>query len=137
MDRLIVGHGEARVTLQNFAPPGTDDPYCGGTLEVVLEGDGLSARRSVFVFSHSGLSAFFADIAEHWRGWNGSKSWESPEHDLVVEARFRAGGHIEMTFATQDGPVPTWRAQLTVEVEGGEEMTTVAMGLARLLDPAR
>jgi hypothetical protein len=135
MDTLLLGHGEARVTLQNFVPPDSDDPYAGGTFEVVLEGDGLSARRRVFIFAHSNLGLFFAELAEQWRGWEGTRLWESPEHDLVIEARFSAGGHVEMTFATQDGPLPKWRAQVTVEVEGGEEMSKAAATLAKLLGP--
>ena len=135
MDTLLLGHGDPRVTLQNFAPPDSGDPYAGGSFEVVLEGDGLSARRSVFIFAHSDIGLFFAELAEQWRGWLGSKLWESPDHDLVIEAKFRAGGHVEMTFAAQDGPLPTWRAEVTVEVEGGEEMSKAAAALARLLGP--
>ena len=95
----------------------------------------MAATRTVFIFASSGLASYFADLAEAWRGWSGPKVWESPEHDLRIEATFRSGGHVRLQFTARNGSIPSWEASLQLDVEAGEEMTRIAREVAALLPP--
>ena len=133
MDVITLGHGDETVRLGAAVVPDVADPYAGGSFEIELRGAGMTATRTVFVYASSGLASFFIELAEAWRGWEGSEVWESPEHDLTIEATFRHGGHDHLRFTARNGPMPTWRASVEVDVEAGEEMTQVAREVARLL----
>ena len=67
------------------------------------------------------------------RNWEGVKVWESPEHDLTIEATFTPGGHDLLLFTARNGPIWTWKASVGIDVEAGEEMGRIAGMLANLL----
>ncbi len=73
------GHGDDVVAISDARRPSGDDPYSGGTFQVALRGIGLSVSRTVFIYGSSGLGAYFAELADAWRGWDGVKEWHSPE----------------------------------------------------------
>src|SRR6266581_2365307 len=80
VDVITLGHGDETVRLGAAVVPDVADPYAGGSFEIELRGAGMTATRTVFVYASSGLASFFIELAEAWRGWEGSKVWESPEH---------------------------------------------------------
>jgi hypothetical protein len=52
--------------------------------------DGLEATAHVvsnFANGFQGLADFFAALEADWRGWSGSRRWESLEGELSIEAR--------------------------------------------------
>lgn len=134
---ITLGHGDEVVTLGPAVVQNHEDPYAGGSVVVELQGAGLAATRTVFVFASSGLSSFLAELAESWRGWSGVKVWESPDHDLTIEATFISGGHDRLRFTARNGPMPTWEAWIEVEVEAGEEITRISRDVAELLPRPR
>jgi hypothetical protein len=112
------------------------DRYSGGSMRIELHGDGLDAATGVFIFDFDGIDDYFNDLAANWRGWEGTKSWRSPESHLVVEATATSNGHRRLRFSLRDLPVPTWRAWVELDLEGGEEMTRVAAELVELVSTA-
>jgi hypothetical protein len=63
-----------------------------------LRSTGLLATRRVYhgyTQGFSDLANFFAELAADWRGWEGSRSWESVEGDLRVEAQHKFG-HVQL-----------------------------------------
>lgn len=137
VDTVTVSDGENSVTLRGAVLDDHDDGYGFGSFAVDLVGDGLSATRYVFVIDGSGLDDFFAELAEHWRGWEGKRSWASAEHDLAIDARAASGGHNHLRFSARNGPVATWSASVDVVVDAGEDMTLLARDLAAFLSPLR
>lgn len=137
VDTVTVSDGENSVTLRDAVLADHDDEYGFGSFVVDLVGDGLAATRSVFVIDGSGLDVFFAELAEHWRGWEGMRSWASAEYDLSIDARAASGGHNHLRFIARNGPIATWSAHIDVVVDAGEEMTFLARELAAFLSPLR
>jgi hypothetical protein len=132
VDAITLGHGAEVVTIGAAVVSTSTDPYAGCSFEVTLRGPGLVANRTVFMFAFSGLPRYFAELAQSWRGWEGVKAWESPEHDLTIEATFTPGGHDRLRFIARNGPIPTWKASVEVDVEAGEEMARIARTVQNL-----
>jgi hypothetical protein len=103
--RVEFGRNGSQVVLRD-ASVDRSEPYGGGTLFAELHADGLVAARRVRLYAHGDLEDFFDSLAEDWRGWDGARCWESPEHDLEITARHRTGGHVLIRVELRDGPVP-------------------------------
>lgn len=128
-----VRDGEKVFRIVPGQPAASDDPYAGGYFDVELVAPGLRACRRVFVYGWTDLGAFFGELAAGWRGWSGTKSWTSPEHDLRVDATFGATGHVALRLTVQDGPWASWHTRLDVSVDAGEDMAGVARAVAAVL----
>ena len=46
----------------------------------------------------SELPDFIQERADSFRGWRGTRTWESLEHQLQVEATWADGGHVRLKF---------------------------------------
>jgi hypothetical protein len=103
-------------------------------LVTITEGD-LNARRVVHSAHPGGfdnLAAFFAGLADDWRGWEGERIYESLEHDL----RFVAvhDGHIRLKVPLWQSSDPNgWSVETRLILEPGEELARVAEDLARFV----
>ena len=128
-DAVTIGHGSPTAVFRNAQRSDSDDPYAGSTFVTELHSDGVDAMRSVFMFSFGwdALTAYFADLADSWRGWEGEKAWESIEHDLRVTATSDRLGHCHLTFTLCDGPDYTWKITVGGFVlSAGEDLAAVA-----------
>ncbi len=134
-NQVTLGHPAQRVVLDRFTAPSRADPYAGGTFVVTLSATGLSVVRTVFVYRHSALGAYFSELADEWRGWLGTKVWESPENDLTINATSDAGRHARLRFVVRNGPLYDWTASVDVEVDAGEEMAGIARDVELLMMP--
>ena len=107
---------------------------------VTVELPGLTAQREVVSHYRNGLAdlaGFFADLAEHWRGWSGTKAYSSLEGDLLLEAA-HTGSHVELSFTLQDPSFhDSWSVRGKLTLDPGEELTTVGENLMDLVAPAR
>lgn len=66
-------------------------------------------------------SGFFADLAEHWRGWTGAKTHESLEGHLRVSCTMDRVGHVELrVYLRGDMGSSDWRAENTIYLEAGQ-----------------
>lgn len=69
-----------------------------------------------------GLGEFFRDLAEHWVGWPGEKSWESVEGDLSLTASHDRLGHVTLVVELRerfDPPEREWVARAPLTLEAG------------------
>ena len=101
--------------------------------------DGLTATRAVVGLGGSGfgdLAGYLSGLAAGWRGWEGTRRWESLEHDLALEAR-HAHGHVLITVTLarpgggwgDDG----WVVRGTLRIEPGEQLSAIADEVAALV----
>lgn len=78
------------------------------------------------------MAAYFADLAANWRGWEGSRDYESIEGDLRIEATH--DGHVNLHVALREPTVPEgWRVETVVRLEAGEALTAAATEVAGLV----
>lgn len=134
MERVVITDGSRTATLSAAHRFGGSDLYAGESFTISIEDDGLQVERLVFVFSHGwiALAAFFQDLADSWRGWDGTKTWESIEHDLTIKARSDAGRHCLLSFTVRNGPVRTWTAQIgDISIDAGEDLASLASAVSR------
>src|SRR4051794_12017888 len=68
-----------------------------GTFEVEVRSPGLALDASAISYRGDGLAEFVGELAGDWRGWEGTRRWESLEEGLAVEATHR-GSRIELVF---------------------------------------
>lgn len=99
---------------------------------VRLSGNGLRAEALILSLDSagSGLAAFIAQLADDFRGWNGTRTWKNADHDLGVEATWTTRGYVNLRWWITPSIYDKWTAWVAVEVEAGAEMTTLARGLS-------
>lgn len=104
-------------------------------LSVTLEGPDLRASRRVYegyAGGFSGLAAYFADLAANWRGWSGSRVYESIEGDFRIQANH--DGHVNLDVLLWESSLPGgWRVEAQVMLEAGEALTAAAADIAALV----
>ena len=85
-----------------------------------LRGLNLAAQTRVGTYMSTGLGEMFAEMANHWRGWKGKKSWESLEGELHLTAEADRSGHITLTVELRDGAPAVWTVVLFLIIEAGQ-----------------
>lgn len=112
----------------------------GEVLSMVVSAElkDLTARREVMAHYGNGfadLALFFSGLALKWRGWSGTKVYESVEGDLLFEAA-HTGSHVELAFTLQDPSLhESWSVRGKLTLDPGEELTDVSEDLNELLMP--
>lgn len=121
MGTVTIGRSQ-RITFDEVSR-GSDGAAIGMFVEVELTD--LKGRREVAAHYASGfhdLSEFFEDLAEHWTGWPGAKTYRSQEGDLQLTASHT--GHVELGFTLQDPSFPeAWSLRGQLTLDAGEELT--------------
>ncbi|GGK83682.1 DUF6228 family protein [Ornithinimicrobium pekingense] len=99
---------------------------------VALSGNGLSAEVLVLSLDKAGhgLPAFVEELAEDFRGWDGTRMWENADHDFGVEAEWTTRGHVDLRWWITPSIYDKWTASVVVQVEAGAEMSGLAHALA-------
>lgn len=99
---------------------------------------GLSARTDVYeIDGFGGLSGFFTGMAADWRGWPGTREWESLERDMSMKAR-HASGHIELRVTLRRRTPSGWHEEgwaVTADLvlEPGEQLRGIDVGVRDLV----
>ncbi|MBD1538252.1 hypothetical protein HC749_08715 [Arthrobacter sp. S13_S34] len=110
------------------------------SMVVAVELGSLTAGRAVVAPYENGfvdLAVYFADLAENWRGWSGTKDYESLENDFLLDA-VHTGSHVELHFTLQDPEFhDAWTVGGKLTLDSGEELTRVSEDLTELLTPER
>jgi hypothetical protein len=79
------------------------------------------------------LVTFFESMEKSWRGWRGTRIWESLEGELHLVASHR-GGTIQLKVTIRrpalDGRNDGWVAEGILAIEPGEELTRIAREVA-------
>ncbi|GGR36208.1 DUF6228 family protein [Streptomyces roseolus] len=104
---------------------------------VELRAPGLTARADGVVAwkRGSGLAPFLEALAADHRGWDGERTWQTDDRDLVVSAVFRSGGHVGLTWTLRPWRTAAggWGASVTTWGEAGEQMGSLAADVRHFL----
>ncbi|MFI6855635.1 DUF6228 family protein [Streptomyces sp. NPDC050416] len=118
--------------LTRSFPEEHDDLMC----DFLVTAQGESARIEVMVrtWDGDGLGIFLAELAEDFRGWNGTRTWRSLEDDLTLAAE-HAGSHVRLTWGLHV-PLPDgeWRFEMTTSHAPGEDMRRLAIEMRTFLE---
>ena len=91
------------------------------SLHVSLSDDDLSGSSEVDQLGGGdGLHEYWADLARHWRGWSGTREWESLEGDLALSAGIDRTGHVALKVTLQHEAPWRWQVQIILAVEAGQ-----------------
>ena len=94
-----------------------------------------SATRRVYAYimDGAGIARLFAEAAREWRGWNGSKTWESLEGELRIERSVDTLGHVLVAVRVRSDQDISDRWQLHAELTlDSGQLDDVARGADRL-----
>lgn len=79
------------------------------------------------------LIDFFDGMTSDWRGWKGSRVYESLEHDLRIEGT-HDGRHVRLAITLWQSSQPDgWRTSAVITVDPGEQLSRVAEEVRSLL----
>jgi hypothetical protein len=119
-----------RLTFAEPRRPPEDDDMVEYLVKV--EGDGLRVESPVLSLAGGdGLPTFLEDLASHFRGWSGARTWRSLEDQLRLEATWADGGHVNLRFRITPSIYETWEVAVSFTVEAGAEMEALASEMAR------
>ncbi|WP_020673298.1 DUF6228 family protein [Amycolatopsis nigrescens] len=85
------------------------------------------------------VALFLDELASDFRGWDGTRSWHSPNRDLRVQAIHHARGHVRLTWTLEPwrhSVAGYWTATTITDCEAGAELGRLAATLHRFLAPA-
>lgn len=118
-----------------FSEPIRDSEGEATEVLVAVELPGIRGHRQVAAHYARGfqeLAQFFEDLAEHWTGWPGTKTYRSLEGDLQFAAS-HTGSQIELGFTLQDPEFPeTWSLRGRLTLDAGEELSRTAEAIKML-----
>lgn len=88
---------------------------------VSIKSKHLSSHTNVYAFDpyDSNLVKFFEDLAEHWKGFDGEKSWNSLEGELKLTCTSDNLGHFLLEVTIRNN-MDTWCAKKTIFIESGQ-----------------
>ena len=76
-----------------------------------------SASRHVYAYTDgAGIARLFAEAAREWRGWTGTKQWESLEGEFRIVLTIDRLGHVTVEARVQSDPAGPDRWQLEAEL---------------------
>ncbi|CAL9280021.1 DUF6228 family protein [Streptomyces sp. SudanB66_2053] len=102
---------------------------------VTAEGEWARLEVMVKTWDGDGLDVFLAELAEGFRGWNGTRTWRSLEGDLTLAAE-HAGSHVRLTWGLHEQLFDDggWRFETTTVHAPGEDMRRLAIEMRTFLE---
>ena len=128
---VAAGGPQGWVRLWNRRHPWEDEllTFCAR-----IGGNGMEAAVHNVVVHNEAPEKFVGELAESFAGWSGAKVWESLDRDVRIKAVFRNGGHVDLTWRLAPWRRDdAWQAEVTFQVEAGEEMRKLAADMGVLL----
>jgi hypothetical protein len=84
----------------------------------------LTASADVDAFAYDGehtLERLFRRMADDWRGWEGERTWSSPEGDLDLSATHDGLGHVALEIRLRSGlHAEDWLVRGTIWLDAGQ-----------------
>lgn len=81
---------------------------------------GLHADSGVDTYGDDGLPAYFAALAQDWRGWSGSREWWSLEGQFSLDSEHDGLGTVRMVAGlAPDTALTRWQAAIVLMVDAG------------------
>jgi hypothetical protein len=118
-------------------PPAATEGGHVWELAVELLGEGLNARAVVELPAagdgEPGLARFFESLADSWRGWPGTRSWQSLGFGALRLDATHDGARRVWLAATLTPEHDEWSARIVVSVEAGEQLRRIAAEARALL----
>ena len=92
-----------------------------GDMIAEFDAPGISAATEVYLLEGCDyLDRFWRELAENWRGWEGTRSWWSLEGDLELSATSDRLGHVALEVRLDEGAPLEWRVHGTLSLEAGQ-----------------
>lgn len=123
------------LSFSELARPYEDEP----ALDFVVRASNrrLRVETSVRTWDGDGLGAFLFSLAEDFRGWEGTRTWRSLEHDLSLAAEHHSRGYVHLTWGIHDrAPGEEWCFETTTVHAAGEDMRNLAADVHAFLSGA-
>ena len=132
-DSALIGLEHDGLLLHDVKRADGEIWWCTARLTVpglVAEKERVSGHYAV---TFRDLIEFFQQMAADWRGWDGSRVYESLEHDLRLEATHE-GSHVRLDVTLrQSSQADGWRVSATLRLEPGEQLSRAAVDVGALL----
>ena len=94
--------------------------YQGGLI-AEFDAPDLSSATQVYVLGGCDhLDRLWRDLAENWRGWEGTRSWQSLEGDLELSATSDRLGHVALEVRLEEGAPFPWRVHGKLSLDAGQ-----------------
>ena len=93
------------------------------SLVVGVADDGLTAQTNIWLGpagAEEPLPDFFADLAENWRGWSGTKEWRGMEGGLRLSCTHDKVGHVTLGISLSSNSGSGWETRVDVPVDPGQ-----------------
>ena len=97
-------------------------PYEGWKYEAVVTNGALSARIEVYDHMPERFSQYFESLARDWKGWSGSRDYQSLEPMLTISSAHNGIGRVEFTIELRAAAKDhfSWSASCQLFVEPGQ-----------------
>ena len=132
---LIRGEGNnASVELseaQGLAKPSGSESY-----RVTLRENEFEVSYRVYAFDphDNGLSKFFSELAQEWKGWDGPKIWKSLEGEFELQCQHDRVGHVTTTATLHSNAYGNgWTGQIRFDIAAGQ-LEDAAAGVKRFFE---
>ena len=89
----------------------------------------LHAQITITAFEDDGVARFLRGLADDFRGWSGSRHWQSVNGQLRIDATHDGLGHVTLRFGLGDDRYPQesqWELSIPFTVEAGAELMALA-----------
>jgi hypothetical protein len=116
-DRVVIKSADRGALLEFFAVDKT------GSFRARLRGEGFEGTVAVSPYQtlqETHIPAFFRDLAFHWRGWSGKKSWGALDGKFSLSATIDSTGHIHLDVELLGGACYDWRLRGSLVIEAGQ-----------------
>jgi len=108
----------------SFPTPLTRDGFW--VLEVEASSSGLSCSTGVVTYFGDGLWGYLRRLATDWRGWRGTRSWDTIEGEMSIEAT-HSGSRVELFFTIRrDFASAAWQVQVPIFLAPGESLSRLS-----------
>jgi hypothetical protein len=121
---IQIGRGQSYLLL---ADPEIGRDGVSRTVQTTLVLPGLRAEVRVWLGEDEearptpdgGLSAFFGNLAQEWRGWDGVERWSAYSEGLRLEATMTRQGHVTLHVVLQRS-TGEWTIEGDVLLDAGQ-----------------
>ncbi|UCG61817.1 MAG: hypothetical protein JSV52_00580 [Candidatus Zixiibacteriota bacterium] len=83
------------------------------------------------------LSEYFRDLADHWKGWDGSKRWQAGEGEFSIDSAMSKQGHVFVRITVNVYGSPSdWIAMAELDIESSQ-LDHIARAASRFFGPSK
>ncbi|MCE7080653.1 DUF6228 family protein [Streptomyces sp. ST2-7A] len=122
----------ATLILSRPVRPFDDEPVLD--FLITARGEWGRVETPVRVWIGDGPGEFLFSLAEDFRGWKGTRTWEALDHSLSVSAEHRSLGRVHLTWTLSGTDIECpWDFSCTTVHAAGEDMRHLAADIREFL----